>query len=70
MAFVKLTNGHATYAFYDENTAGRMLAMADLPTLPARSTAYFTGGIWLVNGALRPPRYEALQTREAPAASP
>ena len=33
VAFVKLTDGHATYAFYDENTAGRMLTPADLPTL-------------------------------------
>jgi fructokinase len=31
LAFVTLVNGHAKYAFYDENTALRMLAPADLP---------------------------------------
>ena len=31
LAFVKLTDGHATYSFYDENTAGRMLTPDDLP---------------------------------------
>jgi len=27
LAFVRLNNGQATYTFYDENTAGRMLAV-------------------------------------------
>jgi fructokinase len=31
VAFVKLVNGQATYAFYDEGTAGRMITTADLP---------------------------------------
>ena len=31
LAFVRLVDGHATYLFYDENTAGRMLYEADLP---------------------------------------
>ena len=31
LAFVTLTDGHASYAFYDENTAGRMLSDHDLP---------------------------------------
>ena len=35
VAFVKLVNGQATYAFYDEDTAGRMLSLDQLPTLPA-----------------------------------
>jgi len=63
LAFVKLTDGHATYFFYDENTAGRMLTPADLPDVSA--DALFFGGISLVvepcGGA-----YEALMLREAP----
>ncbi|WP_108815318.1 carbohydrate kinase family protein [Loktanella sp. Alg231-35] len=63
LAFVKLTNGHASYAFYDENTAGRMLTPDDLPDVTA--DALFFGGISLVVepcGAA----YEALMLREAP----
>lgn len=47
IAFVKLVDGHATYAFYDENTAGRMLTEADLPALPDTVDALFCGGISL-----------------------
>ena len=65
VAFVKLTNGNATYAFYDENTAGRMLTAADLPTLPASINTLFFGGISLVN-APAASTYEVLQAREAP----
>jgi len=63
LAFVTLTDGHASYAFYDENTAGRMLSEADLPKTEA--DALFFGGISLVVepcGAA----YEALMLREAP----
>ena len=63
LAFVTLTDGHASYAFYDENTAGRMLGLADLPQTDA--DALFFGGISLVVepcGAA----YEALMLREAP----
>jgi fructokinase len=28
---VRLVNGQASYAFFDENTAGRMITEADLP---------------------------------------
>jgi fructokinase len=62
LAFVTLTNGHASYAFYDENTAGRMLRPADLPATDA--DALFFGGISLVVdpcGAA----YAALLQREA-----
>ncbi|MEL6681697.1 MAG: carbohydrate kinase [Pseudomonadota bacterium] len=62
LAFVTLTDGHASYAFYDENTAGRMLAVEDLPHVT--SDALFFGGISLVVepcGAA----YEALMLREA-----
>lgn len=63
LAFVKLTDGHATYFFYDENTAGRMISTDDLPDVNA--DAMFFGGISLVVepcGAA----YEALMLREAP----
>jgi fructokinase len=66
LAFVKLVNGQATYAFYDENTAGRLLAVTDLPVLPAAVDTLFFGGISLVNDPAAS-TYEALQTREAPA---
>jgi len=47
LAFVQLQDGHATYSFYDENTAGRMLALDELPAIsPQVSTLYF-GGISL-----------------------
>ena len=65
VAFVKLVNGQATYAFYDEGTAGRMLALGDLPELGAEVEAVFVGGICLVNDPAAS-TYEALQAREAP----
>jgi fructokinase len=46
LAFVQLTDGHARYAFYDENTAGRMLSPADLPDLGDVRALLF-GGISL-----------------------
>lgn len=49
LAFVTLTNGQARYAFYDENTAGRMLSEADLPDLDNSTEALFFGGISLVS---------------------
>jgi fructokinase len=64
LAFVTLIRGHAQYAFYDENTAGRMLTPADLPKLPKDVKALFVGGISLMvepSGTA----YEALMTREA-----
>lgn len=33
LAFVRLTGGHASYLFYDENTAGRMLFPEDMPVI-------------------------------------
>ena len=66
VAFVKLVNGQATYAFYDEGTAGRLLAEADLPALPPEAGTLFFGGISLVNDPAAS-TYEALQAREAPA---
>ncbi|MFZ1481259.1 MAG: carbohydrate kinase, partial [Paracoccaceae bacterium] len=63
VAFVKLVDGQATYAFYDEGTAGRMLSLDQLPTLPVDVTALFFGGISLVNDPAAA-TYEALQARE------
>ena len=64
VAFVKLVNGQASYAFYDENTAGRMLAQSDLPALPPAIDTLFFGGISLVNDPAAS-TYEALQARES-----
>lgn len=60
LAFVTLTNGHASYAFYDENTAGRMITPEDLPKVTA--DAVFVGGISL---AVEPcaDAYEALAAK-------
>jgi fructokinase len=62
LAFVKLVDGHATYAFYDENTAGRMLPIDSLPETSA--DAMFFGGISL---AVEPcaVTYATLLKREA-----
>ena len=62
VAFVKLVNGQATYAFYDENTAGRMLAQADLPALPDAVSCVFVGGISLIHDPAAS-SYAALQAR-------
>ncbi len=64
LAFVQLKDGHATYSFMDENSAGRMLTPEDMPVqLPAISALYF-GGISL---ACEPcaVAYAALMTRHA-----
>lgn len=47
MAYVTLTNGHATYDFHDENTAGRMITPSELPELPGDIEALYFGGISL-----------------------
>lgn len=63
LAFVTLTDGHASYAFYDENTAGRMLTPSDLPDT-SNVDALFFGGISLVVEPCAE-AYEALMLREA-----
>jgi len=63
IAFVKLVNGQATYAFYDEGSAGRMITETDLPTLGDDCEALHFGAISLIPdpcGAT----YEALMKRE------
>ena len=64
VAFVKLVKGQATYAFYDENTAGRLLSPDDLPTLPDAVKTLFFGGISLVNDPAAS-TFEAFQARES-----
>ncbi len=49
LAFVSLKNGHATYTFYDENTAGRSLVPDQLPTLPDEVSVLYFGGISLIS---------------------
>lgn len=66
LAFVRLVDGQASYAFYDEGTAGRMLKPEDLPALPDTVKAVFFGGISLV-GEPCGSAYEALMAREAAA---
>jgi fructokinase len=63
LAFVTLSDGHATYSFHDEGSALRMLRAEDIPPLPETVRALFFGGISLVSepcgGA-----FETLQRRE------
>ncbi|WP_295042642.1 carbohydrate kinase [uncultured Paracoccus sp.] len=48
LALVTLTGGEARYSFYDEGSAGRMLAPEDIAALPGDIDALFAGGISLV----------------------
>ena len=64
LAFVRLADGHATYTFYDENTAGRMLTEADLPTLGGDIDAMLFGAISLIPEPCGS-AYEALMRRES-----
>lgn len=66
LAFVQLTDGHASYSFFDENSAGRMVTPDDMPALPDATSALFFGGISL---ACEPcaDAYAALMAREASA---
>lgn len=62
---MRLVDGQARYAFYDENTAGRMLAESDMPYVDDAIDAMLFGCISLISepcGSV----YEALMTREAP----
>ncbi len=48
LAVVDLSDGDATYTFYDEGSAGRMITGADLPRLPDEVTTLLFGGISLI----------------------
>ena len=64
LAFVKLSNGHARYSFFDDNSAGRMLTTRDLPKLARNVQALHFGSISLIpepGGAT----LEALMKRES-----
>lgn len=64
LAFVRLVDGQADYAFYDEGTAGRMLDPEALPVLPDDVHGLFFGGISLISEPCGT-AYEALMSREA-----
>lgn len=64
LAFVKLTDGHARYSFFDDNSAQRMLGRKDLPKLDKKVQVLHFGSISLIpdpGGAT----LEALMKREA-----
>ncbi|MBB5533697.1 carbohydrate kinase family protein [Rhizobium giardinii] len=63
VAFVKLVNGSATYAFFDENTAGRMITKDHLPALGDFCEALHFGAISLIPEPCGS-TYEALMARE------
>ncbi|MFT4959694.1 MAG: fructokinase [Paracoccaceae bacterium] len=65
LAFVELNDGQASYSFYDENTAGRMLYPDELPLLPDTITALYFGGISLISEPCAD-FYAALIAREHP----
>lgn len=63
LAFVQLERGQASYSFYDENTAGRMLTEADLPELGGDVETMLFGAISLISEPAGS-AYEALMRRE------
>jgi fructokinase len=64
LAFVQLLNGHASYTFFDVNSAGRMIDTADLPTLSSDVKALYFGGISLASEPCGD-TYHALAERSA-----
>ncbi|RFC68811.1 MULTISPECIES: carbohydrate kinase family protein [Mesorhizobium] len=64
MAFVRLENGHASYLFYDEQTAGRMLYESDLPDIGDHVEAMHFSCISLIPEPCGG-TYEALMRRES-----
>ena len=64
LAFVRLVDGEPAYAFYDENTAGRMLSPEMLPDIPDAVSTLFVGSISLISepcGSF----FETLASRES-----
>ena len=65
LAFVKLTDGNAEYAFFDEGSAMRTLDQDDLPAIPAVVTALHFGSISLTAEPCGS-AYERLMQNESP----
>lgn len=63
LAFVRLVDGQATYLFYDENTAGRMLHSEDMPDIGDAVEAMHFSCISLIPEPCGS-TYEALMRRE------
>jgi len=63
LAFVHLNNGNASYTFFDENSAGRMLEKSDLPELPDSIDALHFSCISLIPEPCGS-TYETLMRRE------
>lgn len=63
LAFVQIVDGNAQYAFFDENSAGRMLSEDHLPQLGSKTHALVFGAISLIPEPCGS-TYEALLTRE------
>ncbi len=63
LAFVQIVDGNAQYAFFDENSAGRMLTEDHLPRLDENMRALVFGAISLIAEPCGS-TYEALLTRE------
>ncbi|KMW58473.1 Fructokinase [Candidatus Rhodobacter oscarellae] len=66
LAFVRLVEGQATYLFYDENTAMRMVTPQDMPKVPADADALVFGCISLISEPCAA-AYEALMKSGAEA---
>lgn len=64
LAFVALVDGQADYTFYDENSAGRSIGIAELPAALPDVEALFFGGISLMVDPCAE-AYEALCLRES-----
>lgn len=63
LAFVQLVSGQARYSFVDENSASRMLDLADLPKVADKVSTLFFGGISLATEPCAE-TYAALLDRE------
>lgn len=49
LAFVELKDGQASYSFFDENSAGRMVQFEDFSSIEEPASAYYFGGISLAS---------------------